>query len=412
MLFRSLSRRLLIGAACILSMGLAAVAWAGQGWMRFALDVETPEQAQRLGDSTLRLFSDNIAIGRTDIALRAKDLPELWALGIRFEKVSDLPDMEGWDRNYAGAQADYKTEYLRYNDIIAQYEAWRLAHPKLITRVQIGSSWGNRPLYAYRIWNPVIKVGGASLRKPKNSFLITATQHAREWISTSVPMYICDTLITKVATETTYQNLLNKFAVYIVPVMNPDGYEYSWTNDRMWRKNRRNNGGGSYGVDLNRNFSVGWGQNGGSSGNSNSETYRGPSAFSEPETSALKNWAATVPSIKGTIDFHSYSELILWPWGYTTSQSQHHSWFNTLATNMRNAMVQGGGHSYTIGQTSTTLYIASGIAPDYFYGTYGSAGFTIELRDTGQYGFLLPPSQILPTVKEAWSGFDSLLKQL
>jgi hypothetical protein len=175
----------------------------------------------------------------------------------------------------------------------------------------------------------------------------------------------------------------------------------------MWRKNRRFNGGTSYGVDINRNFSVGFGGSG-SSGTSTSDIYRGPSAFSEPESAALRNFCRTIPNLVGYIDYHSYAEKILWPYAYTNSPPSNPGVLDGIATSMVNSMVAGGGHAYIHGQASTTLYIASGTTKDYFYDTYGTKAYTIELRDTGTYGFLLPEAQIAATQDEAWAAFREL----
>lgn len=402
------------GARCALAIAiglfLGGFAGAEDGWARYRVYVRDAADAQKLTDSSLTLYAEQVTLGTTDVAVPPSKITELWGLGLAYRWVQDLPNVE-MDRSGLPSTQDYKTEYLNYDNIIAQYEQWRLAHPRLITRTQIGTSIQNRPIWAYRIWSPVDRVNTASPKGPKQCYLMIGLIHAREWIAGSVPMYCTDMLISKYYTDPAYRTLLNKFAVYVVPCLNPDGYSYTWTNNRLWRKNRRNNGGGSYGVDLNRNFAKGWG-GGGSSGNSNSETYRGTAAFSEPESNALRNFSLTLPPIKGFMDWHSYSELILYPWGYSSSQTNKAAQFNTMAVNMRNAMVAGGGRSYGYGQIYHTLYQASGVTVDWYFDQFQSMAMTIELRDTGQYGFELPPSQILPTCKEAWSGFDSMLKQL
>jgi len=201
-------------------------------------------------------------------------------------------------------------------------------------------------------------------------------------------------------------------AFYIVPSFNPDGYEYSWTNNRLWRKNRRNNGGGAFGVDINRNFSKGWGLNSGSSGSPSSDTYRGPSAFSERESAALRDFMNTMPPIDAMIDFHSYGQHVLYPWGYTETPAPGDAWLAATGTAMEHAIEGVWGSSYDSGQTSTTLYLVSGKGPDYIYDRWNTAAYTIELRDTGEFGFLLPEDQILPTAQEAWAGVQELVRRM
>ncbi|XP_032519329.1 carboxypeptidase B-like isoform X2 [Danaus plexippus] len=153
---------------------------------------------------------------------------------------------------------------------------------------------------------------------------LDAAIHSREWISTAVVTYLADFIARN------FQDLSNSVTNkdwYIVPVLNPDGYEYTHTRDRMWRKNRARRDGACVGVDLNRNFSCGWGNNGeeGSSDNPNSVFYRGPEPFSEPESSAVRDTIlSSATAFKVFLSFHSYFELIIFPWGYKTDPCPHY----------------------------------------------------------------------------------------
>ncbi|XP_046969642.1 carboxypeptidase B-like isoform X2 [Vanessa cardui] len=142
--------------------------------------------------------------------------------------------------------------------------------------------------------------------------------HSREWITTAVVTYLADIIVRNF--QNTSSSITNK-DWYIVPVLNPDGYVYTHTRDRMWRKNRARHDSEIVGVDLNRNFSFGWGNNGeeGSSDMPNNVFYRGPAPFSEPETAAVRDTilSSSTP-FKVFLSFHSYYELIIFPWGYKT----------------------------------------------------------------------------------------------
>lgn len=393
-------RRFAIG---LLVFGLLGSAVADSGWSRYRLFVRDKFEAQRVTDCSLGLFSEDVVIGETDVIVGPNDVHELLRLQIPFTFVSTLPNPEGWDQGAPDA-IDYRNQYFRYNDILSQYEEWRAQNPQRITREQIGTSWGNRPIYAYRIDTP----GRDPITK---SLVIICGIHAREWISPSVGMHLFErmkTVLTRPASVGPSMvgglRLPKGIAYYFIPVLNPDGYEYSWTNNRYWRKNRRNNGNGSYGVDLNRNFSTGWGGSG-SSGTPSSETYRGPSAFSEPETNGFRNWLATIPLLVGFIDFHSYGQYVLWPWAYTSSLPPGDAWLRATGYAMRDAIYGVNGKTYTAGPSSTTLYISSGSSKDYTYDEFEAASYSIELRDEGQYGFVLPENQIRPTQDEAWAGY-------
>lgn len=396
---------------CIFVFALVGSASAGSEWTRYRLFVRDATEAQRVSDSSLELFSDNVVIGETDVIVGPNEAHELLRLGIPFAFVSTLPNPKGWDIGYPEG-IDYRNQYFRYNTILTQFEEWRTTKPNLVSRQQIGTSWGNRPIYAYR----VAPVGRTA---PDKSVVMIFGIHAREWISPAVGMHLFERMLNHYSgpggSAASYNyggpRFPTRTAYYFIPVLNPDGYEYTWTNNRMWRKNRRNIGGGVYGVDLNRNFSKGWG-GGGSSGDPSSSTYRGPSAFSEPETNGLRNWMDTIPPVVGFIDFHSYGQYILWAWGYSFNQAPGETWLRATGFRIRDDILAVYGRSYTTGPTSSTLYQASGVSPDYVYDRFNAAAYTIELRDDGEFGFILPENQIAPTQDEAWQGTIGFIERV
>jgi hypothetical protein len=166
----------------------------------------------------------------------------------------------------------------------------------------------------------------------------------------------------------------------------------------MWRKNRRNNGNGSFGVDLNRNYGYKWGGSG-SSGDTWSETYRGPAPFSEPETQAVRDFLQqTTP--KALVTYHSYSQLVLYSWGYTYDPAPDATLLHSLAVAMADSIRTIHGKSYSPQQASN-LYLASGDTTDWLYGLFSVPAFTIELRPrSSRPGFELPESEIQPTFQE------------
>lgn len=400
-------RRILV----LIGLALAAAAQASE-WYRVAVYAADEKQAQMICDSPLGLFSESVVVGNTDLIVGPGEWPQLLALGLPFRIVGKLPDPTNWADRYGAGDGNWQTEYLRYNAIIAVYENWRALNSNRIKRYQIGTTWENRPVYVYHyrqsLWRP------PSL-PPRKKVVVLGGTHAREWISPAVTMYLFNKLITAPWNDPGLWALLNNFDFYFVPVLNPDGYEFSWTNNRMWRKNRRNNGGGSYGVDLNRNYSKGWGGQG-SSGNPSSETYRGPAAFSEPETNGLRQFLQSVGYLElgGFIDYHSYGQLVLWPWTYTTSPlpEPERTWHSQAGNQYRLGILGAGGLPYTSGQASTTLYVAGGTSKDWGWDAHRAISFTVEMRDTGQNGFLLPPDQIIPTGEENWGGFKAFLQYL
>jgi hypothetical protein len=278
-------------------------------------------------------------------------------------------------------------------------------YPTMASSFNVGTSPGNDGVqYTMR----GIAVSGPDTpqnpRANRPQLFFNACQHAREWISPATATFIADQLLEKYATDARVRALLDHVEFLIIPVSNPEGYVYTWTSERLWRKNRRNNGDGSRGVDLNRNWSYQWGLNSGSSPSTGNETYRGPSAFSEGETQRLRDFITASPRIRAHIDFHSYGQLILSPWSYALGVPPDNSAFAEMNPQIRQAILNVNLKQYTAGPGGSTLYLASGTAPDWTFGQRGIWGWTIELRDAGVEGFILPPDQIIPTGRENLAG--------
>ncbi|MFM9957342.1 MAG: M14 family zinc carboxypeptidase [Phycisphaerales bacterium] len=277
-------------------------------------------------------------------------------------------------------------------------------NPAIASRTTIGTSLEGRPIWAVRIAGP-----NAAANK---SFAVICGIHAREWVSPATGLWSIDKLITEYGTVQSTTDLVNNVNWYFVPVMNPDGYQFTITTDRLWRKNRRNNGT-SIGVDLNRNFSVGWSApEGGNSTTPSSETYRGPSAFSEPESQVVRDWVNTLPNLGAFMDIHSFSQLVLAPQGYTLALPARQPEFEFITPDITNAINNTNGFTYVGGPTATTIYIAAGTTSDWAYGAKNIYGYGIECRDTGTFGFQLPPDQIIGNASEIFNGLAVLANYL
>ena len=187
----------------------------------------------------------------------------------------------------------------------------------------IGASYEGRELWAVKISDNV----GVDEGEPE--VLLTAGQHAREHLTIEMALYLIGELTSRYATDPRIKGIVDSREIWIIPNVNPDGSEYDLAEDRYhaWRKNRQPNPGSEFvGTDLNRNWGFKWGCCGGSSDQFALETYRGPSAFSAPETQAVRNFVESrviggVQQIKASIDFHAFSELILWPFGHTRADT-------------------------------------------------------------------------------------------
>lgn len=285
----------------------------------------------------------------------------------------------------------YRT-WPEVNDYIDELVALR---PDLVEKLTVGTSYEGRTIYGMRISAP-----GDDDRV---GVLFNGCQHAREWISVMVPMYIADRLVRDYDSSPEIQAIMQQVEFFIVPIVNPDGYEYTYASggNRMWRKNRRVNVGGSFGVDLNRNWDIDWNGGNSTSTNPTSDVYVGEFAMSEPETQAMAQFIDDRPNIAAHVDFHNFSEVILQPWGYTSVPPADFEIIDDLGAQMSQAIFDVHGVFYPHGTPGQLLYFASGIFPDWSYDQYGILGYTIELRPaTFQPGFLLPPEEIVPTSEE------------
>ncbi|XP_069323782.1 carboxypeptidase B2 isoform X1 [Eulemur rufifrons] len=295
------------------------------------------------------------------------------------------------------ASSSYYERYHPLNEIYTWIEHMTETYPDMVKKIHIGSSYEKHPLY-------VLKVSGKE-QNAKNAIWIDCGIHAREWISPAFCLWFVDKVIYLYGVDETYANLLKNVNFYVMPLVNVDGYDYSWKKDRMWRKNRSYHANNRcIGTDLNRNFaSKHWCEEGASS-YSCSQTYCGLYPESEPEVKAVANFLRrNVDHIKAYISMHSYSQKILFPYSYSRSKSKDHEELSLVASEAVRAI--NNVHKdirYTYGSGSESLYLAPGGSDDWIYDLGVKYSFTIELRDKGNpYGFLLPESYIRPTCEEA-----------
>jgi hypothetical protein len=388
---------------------LTAATWAEE---RFDGDKVVRVRIETIRDlRTMLALSDDpwshgVGIGDVDFRVSAAALAAMNGAGLRYEVLIDdvqaLIDAEKARLNAGGVAGDdwfgdFKN-WQQVNDRLVELAALR---PDIATTFTVGTSIQNRAIRGLKL----------STGPNRPAVLFDGCQHAREWIAVMVPMYLADRLTTGYGVDAQVTDLLNQVDVIIVPIVNPDGYVYSWDVDRLWRKNRRQNPGGSFGVDNNRNWGFMWGGEG-ASANPASETYRGTAPFSEPETAAMRDLFLANPQIVATIDFHSYGQWILYPWGWTVDLPPDAPVFQGISTNIRENLLSVHGTPYVDGPIYTLLYPASGGSVDWSYGDQAAWAWTIELRDKGEFGFILPPDQIIPTAEENWVAALGLIEQV
>jgi carboxypeptidase T len=209
--------------------------------------------------------------------------------------------------------------------------------------------------------------------------LILGCHHAREWISVDVPLLLARYLAENAASDPTVRSLLARGEIWIVPLVNPDGLEYSIDVYRYWRKNRRANSDGSFGVDLNRNYGYMWGlDDAGSSPSPLSEVFRGTSAFSEPETRAVRDLFLS-REFRAVVSYHSFSQTILYPWGYADVPTDRDDLLREIGLEMAGLMEAVNGRAYFCGRAASALYVTNGDLTDWTFAETGVPSYTIEL---------------------------------
>ncbi len=312
--------------------------------------------------------------GRIYIILRKEliDLSKLEIEGIsyRLETGNFYPYKS---REMISIQSGLNGDYHSYSEVETDLLAIEESSPHIAKLYDIGDSLEGRNIYALKISDNVL------MDENEAEVLFIGCHHAREWISVEVPLLLAEYIVENYETNPEIKRLVDQSQIWIIPLLNPDGLEYSIHFYRYWRKNRRNNGDGSYGVDINRNYDYKWGfDNEGSSPETFSVVYRGESPFSEPETQAIRDLFGQ-RHFQALISYHSYSQIILYPWGYISQPSEKDSLLSDIAVNMSNLIQSVNGTLYNFGQAGSSLYLTNGDTTDWAFGVYDIPSYTIEL---------------------------------
>ncbi|MEV5348133.1 M14 family metallopeptidase [Streptomyces achromogenes] len=340
---------------------------------------------------------------------RAEQAEKLRRMGYDVQPVGAAPQ-RGQARLYDFPSADSK--YHNYAEANAEIDQRLAAYPGIMNKRVIGKSYQGRDIIAIKVSDNV----GTDENEPE--VLFTAHQHAREHLTVEMALYLLRELGAGYGSDSRITNLVNSREIWIVPDLNPDGGEYDIASGsyRSWRKNRQPNSGSSYvGTDLNRNWNYKWGCCGGSSGSTSSETYRGSAAESAPEVKVVADFVRArvvggKQQITAGIDFHTYSELVLWPFGWTYADTATGMTADDAAAFQAVGRKMAASNGYTAEQSSD-LYITDGTIDDYLWGTQKIFSYTFEMYPTSSSGGgFYPPDEVIE--RETSRNKDAVLQLL
>ncbi|KAJ8944091.1 hypothetical protein NQ318_019429 [Aromia moschata] len=370
--------------------------------------VEALKQLEDAGIAEYSFWTSVVGVGAAaDVMVAPAEFDELEEMvagldidsTVMIENVQTLIDNEGFRPASRAGVFDFDSYHTveEYNDFLRSLV---VRFPSTVTLIQAGWSYEGRPILGVKV--------SFSPANANNGIFLESNMHAREWIAGAVNAYILNELLT--SHDPAVRHLAETHDWYIFPIANPDGYVFSYTSTRMWRKTRvpySMLGITCFGADPNRNWPFRW-NTGGSSSLACSDTYMGPSPWSEPSTRGLGEFISTIaPSLVGYISIHSYSQMLLLPYGHTSAQLDNYNETYAIGVSAARSLARRYGTQYTIGNIPELLYVASGSSMDWVKGNFGTPiAYTYELRDTGRFGFLLPAEQIRPTGEET---LDSLV---
>lgn len=348
--------------------------------------------------------------GHADVRISPKHMTKIQAAGLK-HKVVHANVAELIDKEKTPVGSGFYHQYHKIPKLVKKWKALVRAHPKHAKLVVLGHSHQKKPLYGIQIARPGLPANAPEI-------FVQSGQHAREWIGPAATTYVAQQLLEQ---KSAASGLLQHAKVTLVPLVNPDGYEYT-QKDRMWRKNRhggKSQGGICVGVDTNRNWPYHWAHTmkGGRATEDRatmcSSTWEGHHANTEPETAAMVRYVShRKKSIQAFLDVHSYSQEILPPGcnGFPLRKGEESKVMAT-ATAVAQAMSHNGA-SYTTGNCAKIMYPCSGVAHDWAYGSAKIMhSLAIEVRPSdsnSEVGFLLSPKQIIPTGKELLAGVLAL----
>uniref|UniRef100_A0A8C8GCG4 Peptidase M14 domain-containing protein n=1 Tax=Oncorhynchus tshawytscha TaxID=74940 RepID=A0A8C8GCG4_ONCTS len=365
--------------------------WDLDFWLH-PVNTEVPVDI-RVPSSSLYAVKDYLRAHNIQFSVMISNLQELLDEEKAEMEENNMSERSSKSFNF-GAYHPLETIYSWMDGLVA-------AHPNLVTKEQIGTSYEGRPMY-------VLKFSTGGDKRP--AIWVDSGIHSREWVSQATGVWTANKIASDYGTDASLTSLLKTMDIYLLILANPDGYVHSHTSDRMWRKTRSKNPGSMCrGVDPNRNWDAGFGGPGAST-NPCSDSYHGPSPHSEIEVKNVVNLVKNHGNFKSFISIHAYSQLLMYPYGYTCKDALHAAELDSVGRSAVQKLSSLHGTTYKVGSICKIIYQASGGSIDWTYNLGIKYSFAFELRDTGRYGFILPANQIIPTASETWLALKDIME--
>ncbi|KAJ8393412.1 hypothetical protein AAFF_G00061340 [Aldrovandia affinis] len=420
--------KILVILGCLLGSALSHKLFTGDQVLRITANSEEQlallqqryEQAQYLQLDLWREPTRGSRVVDLRVPLPALRLVKafLEASGIQYEVMIDdvqaLVEEEKaeMDRSHQRERDTGSFDYASYHtleEIYAWMDSLVAENPDLVSKITIGQTFEKRPIYVLKF----------STGADRPAIWLDTGIHAREWITPATGIWTANKascspcmIVTEYGRDPSVTTLLKKMDIFFEIVVNPDGYAYTHSSNRMWRKTRSLHAGSDcIGVDANRNWEANYGGPGAGT-NPCAETYLGPFAHSESEVKSIVDFILGHGNFKAMITIHSYSQMLMYPYGFSWEPAHNAEELHALAKRAVDALESLHGTKYTYGSMISTIYPASGTTADWGYINGLRYSFTFELRDTGRHGFLLPANQIIPTAQETWLALMTLMEHV
>ncbi|XP_063708429.1 zinc carboxypeptidase-like [Culicoides brevitarsis] len=366
-------------------------------------DVDEERAFLQMGDTPMIGKSYPIAVSPKNVEFFVKELKAnkiaYRVVEKNLQKVIEADEIVN-KRSHRRSNGEHDwTSYQTLDEVNAWLDKMVKEH-KVLTPLVGGETYEKRQIRGVKL----------SHKEGNPGIFIEGGIHAREWITVATTTFMLNELLT--SQNETIKDLAQNYDWYFFPSVNPDGYVYTHAKDRLWRKTRKPYGK-CVGADPNRNWDFHWNEVG-TSDKPCSDIFAGPEAFSEVETKSLSNFVKGLDDIKVYLAFHSYSQLILFPYGYTDEHAPNHDDLQQVGDAAKDALARRYGTKYTVGNIYDAIYPAAGASMEWAYGALDvKLAYTYELRPAGNelFGFVLPPEQIIPTSLETLDSVVALVHE-